>query len=156
MTRLFRNLRSGFALAFLFCCVRSTHVLTDGLLDNRQRHDDDRRQHVAESQRHEEVVEHILELSLVADGQTDQHIATDRHEDYEKESKRRPVVCARRQKSRIGAVPSRRRRREIEIAHRRRRRRRRRRGMLYSAAIEGGVPRPPRGVAELRAVSHWG
>ena len=56
-----------------------------------QRHDEDGGHHVTHGERYEEVVEHVLQLAFVSDRQTDEHVASDGHDDDDEQQKDGPV-----------------------------------------------------------------
>ena len=72
--------------------VTRCECLTYEGLDDGQRHDQDGGQHVGQGERHEEVVEHVLQFALHLDGQAHQDVAGDGHDDDDEEAEHGPVV----------------------------------------------------------------
>ena len=68
--------------------------LTDECFDDGQWHDQSSREHVAEGERDQEEVEHVLELPFISDRQTDEYITTDGRQHNQEEEQHWPVVRA--------------------------------------------------------------
>ena len=66
-------------------------ILTYESFYNGQRHDQNGGKHVAEGEWDEEIVEHVAKFRLHSNGQTDEHVATDRHDNDGEEEQDGPV-----------------------------------------------------------------
>ena len=64
--------------------------LTEEFYDDGQRHDEYSDEQISGGQRHEEVVGHILETSVPADGEADEDVADGRRRDEDDQRKRLP------------------------------------------------------------------